>query len=204
MRPNVHSRRRWMAGAVAGGLTCALMLAFLWRCLMYIATSSKIGFILVPGLIVFLGVGLANKGRTVLALVTLATVFFLVPVHLNPIPIAAAESAAVSELVEMHGRWSAAGEQLPQKGFTIEPSTATFPVDKYFRFEYQPQPSTEHQTRGFLVTATLRPSDRQCGCTRSFAMTESGSAHYTTDARRATGSDPTFDIPAAVGTSRRR
>ena len=99
--------------------------------------------------------------------------------HSDPMPIAAAESGAVSAL-KMNS--AAQGGKNKQDAVAEETSgkETRFPVQNFYRFDYEAQPGET------AIAAIPLPAARACGCTRSFTITPDGTVHHTSEPRPAT------------------
>ena len=116
------------------------------------------------------------------------------------IPIPAMESSAVKTLIKMQLSLYAEKAKLEQRGFgpTLPAIEKTFPIQRYYSFEYFPHRSTTGVIDSFEIGATLMPRARQCGCIRSFLMTSDGNIHYTADLRPAIASDLVVNVPPGI------
>jgi hypothetical protein len=99
--------------------------------------------------------------------------------HSDPMPIAAAESGAVSAL-KMNS--AAQGGKNKQDAVAEETSgkETRFPVQNFYRFDYEAQPGET------AIAAIPLPAARTWGGTRSFTITPDGTVHHTSEPRPAT------------------
>ncbi len=192
---------RWLRAAVVGTIVLVVLLLYLRHtgCLAYWRSKHIAGFLAFPSLFTLMFVGLRWKGRIMLAVSVLIVALFALPPHTNPMPIAAAESSAVKTLLQIHASLEAGKSENRERGFArILPAITTgFPVQRFYRFDYLPELSSDGSIKGFRITATLLPGARSCGCIRNFLITSDGTVRYTMENRSATSDDAIVEIPVS-------
>jgi hypothetical protein len=152
-------------------------------------------FLGIPPLLTLMLFGLRSKGRLILPLCAFFAAFIALGPHWNPIPLAAAEANAVRTLSQMQARLEADKINNSERGFASDlPAIPTkFPVQRFYRFDYLPDRSSEGTIQSFRIAATLLPRARSCGCIRNFLITSDGNVRYTMENRPANTDDAIVD-----------
>ncbi|MFI5118248.1 MAG: hypothetical protein ACHP8B_16280 [Terriglobales bacterium] len=149
----------------------------------------------------FLFIGLRWKARVALAVcAVLAFSLSLTGTHWLAMPIPAAEASAVGTLVQMQFSLEADKSEHHRPGFanTLPTIVNSFPVQRFYEFEYRPKRSDNGTIERFEIAAIPRARPRSCGFSRSFVITSDGVVHYTSESRAATVDDPVLDVPPGL------
>ena len=154
-----------------------------------------------PSMWLFIFICLGWRQRAILGVWTvIAVLLFLAIPDKRLIPTPAAESSVVGALVKMQSLLQADKINHSRLGFseTLPKLAPSFPIERFYQFEYRPERSPDGTVDRFEIAASLTAGARSCGCIRSFVIGSEGDVHYTSDSRSATARDAVLDIAPEI------